>query len=46
MTIKTSLKQAEALRQSILKKAFEGQLIVPKIQKSLESNYKNKESKK
>ena len=45
-TIKTSIKQGEALRQSILKKAFEGQLIVPKIQKSLESNYKNKESKK
>ncbi len=45
-TIKTSIKQGGALRQSILKKAFEGQLIVPKIQKSLESNYKNKESKK
>lgn len=45
-TIKTSIKQGEALRQSILKKAFEGQLITPKIQKSLESNYKNKESKK
>jgi type I restriction enzyme S subunit len=44
--IKTSIKQGEALRQSILKKAFEGQLIAPKIQKSLESNYKNKESKK
>jgi type I restriction enzyme S subunit len=36
-TISTSLKQAETLRQSILKKAFEGQLVAPKIQESLES---------
>ena len=36
-TIIASLKQTETLRQSILKKAFEGQLIAPKIQESLES---------
>ena len=36
-TITASLKQSEMLRQSILKKAFEGQLIVPKMHESLES---------
>lgn len=36
-TITASLKQSEMLRQSILKKAFEGQLVAPKIQESLES---------
>jgi type I restriction enzyme S subunit len=36
-TITTSLKQSEMLRQSILKKAFEGQLILPKMHESLES---------
>jgi len=43
-TITASLKQAETLRQSILKKAFEGRLIVSEIQESLKSNYKNQKN--